>query len=185
MKKYTSYFNYDLREPLYVKYKLYKGGGSNIRTDYFFITGGIFNSATSSDYKLGIYDKGHLANAEDFSYSQELLLQTFYYFNCVPQTPKLNRGIWKKFEFDIRKLSQSDSLFIFAGSIFGTKRLNNIAIPDKCWKIVYSLSKKKIIYCLIFNNDNSNTYENITYENLKKQIKYKVDWSTSNQGFSK
>ena len=64
---YTSYFNYTLHEPLYVAYKLYKGGGDCDRAGDVFTTGGLIGSATAADYKAGRYDEGHLANSKDFA----------------------------------------------------------------------------------------------------------------------
>ncbi len=171
---YTSYFNYELHEPLYVEYKLFKGGGTCSRTGDKFTTGNLQESATSADYKGGGYDEGHLANSKDFAYDCELQKATFHFYNCVPQTPALNRGIWKVWETEIRKESQIDSLEIYCGSIFTNKKLRNIGIPDKCWKVVYSLSSKKMLQCMIFNNDKSNSFKNIAIDDLKKLLDYSV-----------
>ena len=50
-------------------------------------------------------------------------LITFRFYNALPQTPKLNRGIWKHYETEIRKLSQNDSILIITGSIFSNKKI--------------------------------------------------------------
>lgn len=157
---YTSHFSYKLHEPLYVVYKLYKGGGDNSREGLTFKTDGLKNSATVKDYAHNGYDEGHLANAEDFAKNATKEEQTFRFYNCVPQTPKMNRGIWKVWETSIRKESQSDSLLIICGSIFGDKTggANKIAVPDECYKIVYSLSSGKLLHCMIFPNDDSDSY---------------------------
>lgn len=105
-KIYTSYFSYQLHEPLYVVYSLSHGGGNCDRSADHFITGNLPHSATAKDYARNGYDEGHLANSKDFAYdcpSQEL---TFRFYNCVPQTPKLNRGIWKELETLVRNESQ-------------------------------------------------------------------------------
>ena len=171
---YTSYFNYDLHEPLYVSYKLYHGGGDCSRKGDRFTTDGLAQSATSADYKGGGYDEGHLANSKDFAYDCDLQKSTFHFYNCVPQNRVLNRGIWKVWETVVRRESQTDSLQIYCGSIFSDKKLHNIAIPDKCWKVVYSLSSKEILQCMIFDNDNSNTYKDILIGDLKKLIGYSL-----------
>ncbi len=169
---YTSYFSNGLHEPLYVSYKLYHGGGDCPRTGMAFHTGGLDSSATNTDYSGHGYDKGHLVNAEDFAYDCDKERATFFYYNCVPQTPRMNRGIWKVYETSIRKLSKSDSLYIIAGSIFGSKKIGQAAVPDYCWKIVYSLSTHQLIECLIFPNDNSDTVQVIDLDELRKKLTY-------------
>ena len=173
---YTSYYNYGLHEPLYVSYKLYKGGGDCSRSGMVFKTNGLPSSATAKDYAHNGYDEGHLANAEDFASDCDQEKQTFFFFNCVPQTARLNRGIWKTYETSIRKLSQSDSLHVICGSIFGTKTIGpgKIGVPDFCWKIVYSLSTGKLIECVIFPNDNSDHVEPISVSDLQKMLTYRL-----------
>ena len=168
----TSYLSTTLHEPLFVTYKLYKGGGDASRAGLTFkATPG---SATAKDYAHNGYDEGHLANAEDFAYNKDLEQLTFFFYNCVPQTPRLNRGIWKTYETDIRKKSQSDSLLITCGSIFGSKKIGKAAVPTYCWKIVRSLTTGKILVSAIFPNDNSDTVEAIDPEDLQKRLDYKI-----------
>ena len=174
MKGYTSYFNNQLHEPLYVTYKLYKGGGNCSRNKDKFETGGLAASATASDYEGHGYDEGHLANSKDFAYDCKLQEQTFRFYNCVPQTPKLNRGTWKVLETELRKESQTDSLYIIAGSIFGNKKIGKAAVPDFCYKVVYSLSTKKILYCRLYPNDNSDSFTDINLTQLKNKIAYRL-----------
>lgn len=171
---YTSYYSYQLHEPLYVVYKLYQGGGSCSRAAFKFITDGLPHSATAGDYAHNGYDEGHLANAADFAGDCKKEEMTFRFYNCVPQTPRLNRGIWKKFETQIRKESQTDSLLIMCGSIFGSKTIGpgKIAVPDYCWKIVKSLTSGQITHCLIFPNDDSDTYQEISVDDLLKELDY-------------
>ena len=171
---YTSYFNYSLHEPLYVQYKLINGGGNCSRTGDHFISGGLKNSATAQDYKGGGYDEGHLADSKDFAYDCSLQKATFFFYNCVPQTPKLNRGSWKQLETKARKESQGDTLNIYCGGIFTTKKLKNIAVPAQCWKVVFS--KNGLLHCDIFPNDNSNIDTPIPLDSLKKIIPYRVEW---------
>lgn len=170
----TGYLSTTLHEPLYVRYKLYKGGGDCSRAGMTFrATPG---SATAKDYAHNGYDEGHLANAEDFAYNCDLERLTFYFYNCVPQTPRLNRGIWKTYETEIRAKSQTDSLLITCGSIFGSKRIGKAAVPDYCWKIVRSLSTGKILICAIFPNDSSDTVQAIDPEELQKRLAYKIEF---------
>lgn len=172
---YRSYFNYSLREPLYVTYTLYKGGGPASRKGLKFKKCGV-HSADGTDYDHSGYDEGHLANAEDFASDPALEEKTFCYFNCVPQTVTLNRGIWKTWEEKTRTLSQTTKLFVVAGSIYGSKTIgpHHVGVPDYCYKIVMAQSTKKILLCKLFPNDTSKTVNNIPLAELKKKLGYEL-----------
>jgi endonuclease G len=171
---YSSYFNNDLKEPIYVSYKLYKAGGDCSRKSMSFHVDSIRGTSTTKDYVSSGYDEGHLADAADFAYDCKKEEETFRFYNCVPQTPHLNRGIWKHYETEIRKLSQSDSLLVITGSIFGSKKLlnSNVAIPDYCWKVVESLSTKTTYYSFIISNDLECKEANLLIEDLEKKLGY-------------
>jgi len=177
MGVYKSYYNYALKQPLYVTYALYKGGGGCNRDDenFSFKKCGI-KTAEDIDYAGNLLDKGHLANAEDFAYDCDKVEKTFCYFNCVPQTVKLNRGVWKTWEVKTRVLSQTIKLFVVAGSIYGNKTIgpNQIGVPAYCYKIVLNAITKKMIYCIIFPNNDSKTYKKITLATLKNKLNYQL-----------
>jgi DNA/RNA endonuclease G (NUC1) len=160
-ESYTSYVNKQLEQCLYVKYKLYKGGGDCKRPNNW-VNDTKLKLVNENQYKGTIYDKGHLANAEDFAYNCHLDSLTFRDYNRIPQTKKLNRGVWKSLEDEVRGLSQNDSLLIICGGFWDerSKEVNGMKIPVKCWKLIYSLSQKKILYCYIFlNSDTPLRYE--------------------------
>jgi endonuclease G len=173
---YTSYYSFKLHDPVYVSYKLYKGGGNYSRNGMNFHTDKVKNTATNKDYSHSGYDKGHLADAKDFAYDSIKEEETFRFYNCVPQTPELNRGIWEQAEYQIRKISQSDSLFIIAGSIFGTEKLphSQVAIPTSCFKVVQSLKTKEILYCFFMTNNEESKVINLALEELEKKLNYKL-----------
>lgn len=54
------------------------------------------------DYRYSGYDRGHNAPAAAFKRSREAMSTTFLLSNMSPQTPKLNRRIWKNLEEQIR-----------------------------------------------------------------------------------
>ncbi|AWA30298.1 hypothetical protein HYN48_09490 [Flavobacterium magnum] len=172
---YKSYFCYALKQPLYVTYLLYKGGGDCDRGEahFRFLKCGI-KTASDKDYAGSGFDKGHLANAEDFAYDCAKEAATFCYYNCLPQTVTLNRGIWKTWEEKIRDISQKKKLFVIAGGIYGDRRIgdNSLAVPDYCYKIVLEAQTQKIICCLLFPNDESKTVQAITLDELKKMLGY-------------
>ena len=45
-------------------------------------------------------------------------------------------------------------------------------VPTYCYKIVIDTKTKEVAYCMLFKNDNSNTYEDISLEELKKKLSY-------------
>jgi endonuclease G len=177
-----SHFSYQYRNPIFVKYKLYKGGGDCNRSQFHFKTGKIKNSATSEDYSHSGYDIGHLAPAEDFAYDCKLDSLTFFFYNAVPQTPNLNRGVWKTYEEKIRDLSQRDSLLVICGGVYDsnyqTLKNGNVVIPKYCWKIVKSLSTGKIIYILWFTNEmeiHNSVQTELTIKELEKKIGFTLN----------
>ena len=175
---YESYFNFKVREPLYVTYNLFKGGGDCDRDEegFRFFVDEFDTTAHDEDYAGSGYDKGHLANAEDFADDCTEEEITFRYYNCVPQTVRMNRGIWKRWENNIRKLSQTKELFIVAGAIFRKKKLgeNRIGVPTHCYKIVIDASSKKILHCLVFPNNKTNTFQIVSLTELKQRLGYRL-----------
>jgi len=171
MKYYKSFYSKTIQGPSFVIYKLYKGGGDVNRASYAFKG---FKDLPYFNYTKSGYDRGHLVPAEDFADTNLRLRSTFYYINCIPQTPNLNRGMWKRYETQIRKLSQSDSLLIICGGCdYPRSGSGNIRlIPKNCFKIVYDLKTKKCIYSLLF--ENKETSAGVKTENkLKKKISFK------------
>lgn len=129
---YSAYVNKELGQALYVKYKLYKGGGKCQRPTNW-INDTKLKLVNENQYKGTLYDKGHLANAEDFAYDSYKEALTFSYFNCFPQNRKLNRGVWNIWETTIRQESQKWPLRIYCGGIY-TNPINShsIGIPSYC-----------------------------------------------------
>jgi endonuclease G len=174
-KAYSAYVNKELGQPLYVKYKLYKGGGKCQRPTNW-VNDTKLKLVDEKQYKGSEYEKGHLANAEDFAYDCSLDSLTFRDYNRVPQTKKLNRGIWKTDETEIRKISQTDSLIIYCGGYWDStcKVVKGMKIPKQCWKVVYSLSKKKVIYCCVFTNTETPIKTDWSLANLEALLGYSI-----------
>jgi len=168
---YKVNFSNTYHEPNYVSYILYHGGGDCERKHFSFKNDDQrLECATDNDYKGSHYDKGHLANAEDFAYDCTKDELTFRYYNCLPQTYNLNRGIWKTEETLIRKWSQTDSLYIVCGGVFGNKKIGKIAVPTYCWKVVQSATSKKVLFCGWFSNTTQAKLEEITVADLEKRL---------------
>ena len=172
---YKVNFSNTYHVPKYVSYILYKGGGDCNRAKFRFKNDDPrLDCATDADYKGSNYDKGHLANSEDFAFDCAKDELTFRYYNCLPQTPNLNRGVWKVNETRIREWSQNDSIYIICGGVFGNNTIGHIYVPSYCWKIAQSASTKKILFCGWFSNTSTATVEEISVPELEKRLNSKL-----------
>lgn len=175
---YKSHFDIDRKQPVFVSYVLYKGGGDCNRSGFRFKNDTNIKMATSKDYSGTGFDMGHLANAEDFAGNCIAGEKTFRFYNCLPQYPNLNRGVWKRWETKARDLSQRDSLLIICGGTFSNEVIGeNVYVPDYCWKVIYSLKTKKVWKVLWFKNvsrDSDKYFEELTLEKLEERLKYKL-----------
>lgn len=171
---YRSHFNYALKQPVFVSYKLYQGGGNCSRSKYHFVNDSRIATATQKDYAHSGYDEGHLANAEDFAGNCKNDELTFRFYNCMPQTPQLNRGAWRSFENRIRQESQKDSLLIICGGLFTGGKINGLNIPEHCWKVVQSLTTKSVIACIIFSNTDFPSSEKTDITTIQNLIHSKL-----------
>lgn len=98
--------------------------------------------ATRKDYSRSGWDQGHMAPAGDFSKSQKMMDESFYYSNIVPQNPEHNRVMWSNFEKKVRGWAKSrQMLYVITGPVFNNKNPrtigNGVAIPDGIFKVVY------------------------------------------------
>ena len=175
---YNSYVSYSLKMAIQVNYILYKGGGDCDRKRFRFKKETKIDISANKQYTKSGYDRGHLANAKDFAYDCDKDEKTFRYYNCLPQTPNLNRGIWKVWETKIRKESQTDSLLIMCGGIWSDSlTINGMRIPKNCWKVVFSLTDKTIKHVLLFTNEmKSASLREITICALEEKLKYKLSF---------
>jgi endonuclease G len=174
-KVYKANFSNKLHEPRWVSYTLYKGGGDCDRSKFkFYNDKENLETATDEDYAGSIYDKGHLANAEDFAFDCEKDEMTFRYYNCLPQTVNLNRGVWKTNETLVRKWSKTQKLYIICGGYFTNKKMKGVSVPDYCWKVVQSVKTKEVLFCGWFKNSKKATVEEITIAELEKKLKSKI-----------
>ena len=102
-------------------------------------------SSTLKDYYKSGYDRGHLAPAADMLWSEKAMKESFYMSNISPQKPGFNRGVWKKLEGRVRKLTlKEDSLIIITGPIFrdtlGSIGANHVSVPGYYYKAIIDIS---------------------------------------------
>jgi len=173
---FISYINITIKMPVYVKYKLYKGGGKCERSNKW-INDSKYDLIRDSSYAASGYEKGHLANAEDFAYDCHLDSLTFNNYNRLPQTKALNRGIWKKREAEIRALSQKDSLLIICGGYWETNsqtKIKGMLIPSRCWKVVYSLTTEQVVMAYLYTNTENPSEISMSVSNLEALLGYSI-----------
>ncbi len=143
---YTTTFSESLRIPVVVKWWLTRemvSCSQHLKRTNKFTTDPQLPKYTNlnEDYTRSGYDRGHNMPAEDNACTMTGMEQCFYYSNMCPQTPKLNRGIWKKLETYTRELArQDDSVLVWCGSVVKSGHSigpDKVAVPDYCWKILY------------------------------------------------
>lgn len=96
---------------------------------------------TLKDYAKSGYDRGHLAPAGDFKFSQSAMNASFYLSNMSPQAPNLNRKVWKYLETQVRTWTENyDTIFVTTGPVFnddlGSIGKNKITIPSAYYKVI-------------------------------------------------
>jgi endonuclease G len=124
-----------------------------------------------SEYNNTKYDRGHMAPAEDMSFSLISMTQCFYMSNMCPQLPGLNRGIWKSLENYVREIAlQYDSICVITGPIITSDMGiigNGVAVPTKFFKVIYIYRlHTAIAFC--FDNAKYNIPKN-THTNVLMQ----------------
>lgn len=121
-------------------------------------------TALSSDYTRSGYDRGHLAPAGDFKFSQRMMRETFFMSNIAPQVPQFNRGIWKELEEQVRAWARRDhGLYVVTGPVLKPGlptigRSNEISVPEKFYKVILYCNKPNIrMIGFLLNNEPSDS----------------------------
>ncbi len=76
--------------------------------------------AADADYKRSGFARGHQAPSEDFNVEKDLMLDTFYFSNVVPQIGNgFNSGIWSFLEARVRNLAKErGEVYVMTGPIY-------------------------------------------------------------------
>jgi endonuclease G, mitochondrial len=100
----------------------------------------------NEDYKKSEWDRGHLVAAKDLSANESLQAETYFYSNAMPQTVKLNRGIWANLEQYVRGRVESGQVaWVLTMPIWKRNAQTNICartigngvwVPTHCAKAV-------------------------------------------------
>ncbi|KYG75424.1 DNA/RNA non-specific endonuclease [Roseivirga echinicomitans] len=150
---YTLRYSEEHEQALWVAYILYadslKQTTFERKDDFRADTRIKTSSAALEDYKESGYDRGHLAPAADFSYSEFALSQSFFMSNMSPQDPSFNRGVWKKLEDQVRTWAmENNQIYVVTGPVLNKKYktigLNQVSVPEYYYKIILDMRKPEI-----------------------------------------
>lgn len=144
----------------------------NFRIDDSVSTG----SATLNDYVGSGYDRGHLIPAEDVTFSELSMSESFFLSNMSPQSGGLNRGQWRSLENAVREWAYHfDSLFVITGPVLthfidtiGTD--NQIPVPKYYYKAIYAFTNTDShSIAFILPNEKVESYKNyvVTVDSLE------------------
>ncbi len=109
-----------------------------------------------ADYVNSGTDRGHLMPAKSNQCQTPAVQdECFYYSNMAAQYHSLNAGDWKSLETLTREWAViNDSVHIWAGNVGEAKRIGKVAVPTKCWKVVY-IVKSNEWFAYLFDNNTS------------------------------
>lgn len=141
---FTVAYSDKLRHPVWCAYKV--GPESKFHNDKRpgFRKDSAFKSCPpASAYAKSGYDRGHMApnHAITTRYGLEAQKKTFLMSNIVPQTPELNRGIWRETEHRIADLftDRWDDVWVIVGAVSdGSETLSgtDIDVPTSFYQLI-------------------------------------------------
>lgn len=113
----------------------------------------------SSEYLRSGYDRGHLAPAADFSWSEEASDRTFVMSNMAPQKPALNRKAWKKLEDQVRRWACGEKrITVITGPLLDEARAHlksGLKIPPSFYKVIIDQTPPRKIISFIYHQEDS------------------------------
>lgn len=108
-------------------------------------------SATLADYASAgnVYDRGHMSPAGNNTQNDQIMSESFFLSNMVPQNSNNNRGIWRQLETWERQWASQPGtdFYIISGGIYGTNHKtigNGLGVPDYLFKIIIEKNSHKI-----------------------------------------
>ena len=162
-KNYAIHYRFDTKTAEYVvehpTVAAIQGGSK--RKDDFRVDPAIEkkNQSTLADYATAgnIYDRGHLVPAGNNTQSDEIMSESFFLSNMIPQIANNNRGIWKQLETAVRNLAVAgQDVYVISGTIYDKDHKtigdNKVGVPTKVWKVIINKTTGKSIG-FIFPNE--------------------------------
>ena len=124
-----------LRHPVWCAYHVTRDARyENAKRPGFFKDRSLSRTPAPGDYTKSGYDRGHMVPnyAIVTRYGEEAQKLTFCMSNIAPQTPALNRGVWREFEHRIADLwtARYGEIWVVVGCISATSSRETIGGSD-------------------------------------------------------
>lgn len=162
-KGYSVGYNIASKTPLWVSEYLTRDNlnvKTSFRSNKFTKDPKVFDkySSTLKDYSGSGYDRGHMAAAENFRKNQELMDESFYLSNIIPQNSKNNQGIWAKLEKNARYWAQKyEGIYIVTGAFYyehnTAGNAGSVLIPTHLYKAIYIPKLNEAVAFVMPNED--------------------------------
>lgn len=166
---YASQYDPETKTPLWVAERINKRTleGSASRDDETFAEDpqipshlqASLDDYTTEDVEGDRYDRGHLAPAADFKWSQTAMSQSFLLTNIVPQAPRNNRGVWSSLEGMVREMAmRRGEMYVVTGPVYLNSKVttlgrNEVRIPNAMFKILIDPARGEMTGFIIPNNN--------------------------------
>lgn len=140
----------------------------------------IVTSSTPSDYFMSGYDKGHMLPHAS-AWNEIMSYESSFMTNIAPQTPGLNRGVWKSMEYMERKMSYP-YCYVITGTHINKKNMKllnkRVRIPHAFWKVIYNPSTDKLLvyYVTQYSRGSAENFI-ISLEKLEELIDIDFDFN--------
>lgn len=154
--EWITWYDDDLRVPLWVAYELTRADASVQRTrkNCFRKDPRLPDDVASvcEDYEEPIFDRGHLVPSADLLRTELAMINSFVFSNMAPQHDRFNQGIWARLESKVRAWARvADGIYVVTGAVFDkdgdgqrdadedadvVAPTNRVAIPTHFYKIV-------------------------------------------------
>jgi endonuclease G len=152
-KNYAIHYRFDTKTAEYVVEHptLEKINGKSKRKDDFRPDPEIAKQYQSqlADYAGEPYDRGHLVPAGDCTQDDEVMSESFFLSNMVPQVPNHNRGIWKQLETAVRNwVNEGKDIYVISGTFYNKEHKEigqHVGVPDNLWKVIIDAKSNKSI----------------------------------------
>lgn len=110
------------------------------------------------------FERGHLAPAADFRWSELGLAESYYATNIAPQLPAFNRGIWSELEellrYYVYRRGDTGYLIVFTGPVLAnSSRGSSSSIPTAFWKVAYDPQAGQAVAFLIPHQSQTQSLE--------------------------
>lgn len=134
-----------MKNPLWVSYRLFDVPklSSGKRPSGFKVDSRTKSEVHHNDYTHSGYDRGHMAPNYGIAtrYGPDAQLETFLMSNVIPQTPEVNRGLWKNLEMLAAKKygRYFSEVWVITGPVFQDpveKLDSGVRVPGQYYKIM-------------------------------------------------